>query len=133
MGNAQSKRFAVRLAEFFNPSLRKPARTVTEYRGPVRLEAPCMTVVNLFEMPGRVRVEGDCLVIQPCFGKATYLQLEDISGVEHTQRFNGTRRVLQYQHGFWVHGSPGWRLGFAVTDEGPWRALFESEGIEVSS
>ena len=44
---------------------------------------------------------------------------------------NGSKRVLQFQHGFWIHGASGWRLGFAVSDGQPWWALFEEFGIVV--
>ena len=132
MSESDKKGLILRLAEFFNPFHNKQQRMMAEATEELRLQAPCMTVVNLLEMPGVVKVSGERLVIQPCLGRPTSLNLGDIAGVKSSRLFNGTIRKVQFQHGFWIHGGPGWRLGFAVSDAAPWRALFEENGIPIS-
>lgn len=132
MSGIENKGLLLRMAAFFNPFHGKQQRMIAETAGEVLLQAPCMTVINLFEMPGVVKVVGDTLVIKPCLGKASELPLAEISSVACPRRFNGTIRKVQFQHGFWIYGGSGWRLGFAVTDDRPWRALFAERGISVS-
>ena len=119
----------LQIARFFNPFYRKQHTMLANDWGMVRLQTDCMTVVNLLEMPGIVQLTATNLVVRPCLGGAVSVPLDGIRGVRQARCFNGTVRVLEYQHGFWIEGAPGWRLGFAVTEADPWVAAFREIGI----
>lgn len=129
MDTRKKEGLLLRFARFFNPFYGKQRAMLAEVPDDVRIQADCMTVVNLFEMPGIVQIAGEHLVIRPCMGRAVSVPLEAIQRIQPARCFNGTVRAVQYQHGFWIEGGPGWRLGFAVTDAEPWVAAFREHGV----
>jgi len=93
------------------------------------LKAPCIAVIGLMEAPGIVFATQDAVVVRNCMDKEVTVPFRRITAVQQAGFFNGRRRVWFFQHGFWVEGLPETRVGFAVSDAGPWRELFERLGV----
>lgn len=119
------------LRTVFNPFRFQQRRMVQEGEADddVLLQASCITVKNLIEVPGIVQATDSCLILKPCIGKPGAVDLDAVRDVEETMWFNGRRRALEFQHGFWVKAPGMWRFGFAVTNPEPWRALFRQRGL----
>lgn len=95
----------------------------------IRLQASSIVVIDILQAPGTVKATDTHLILQPCLGKPKALAFEDIREVEQTDWFNGSKRVLDFQHGFWLKGAGYGRVGFAVSHPEPWQALFREHGV----